>query len=128
MKRILALVPVVALSLVTSGVLLAQENPFVGTWQLNVAKSKFTGQQPLKSETRTIEAQGGGQRVRIEGIRADGSWFEYSYTSNLDGKDSPFSGTGPYGGAETIAITRVDANTHTVITKKAGKRLPQRRA
>ena len=38
MKRILALIPVIALSLFATGVLLAQpENPFVGTWKLNVA-------------------------------------------------------------------------------------------
>jgi hypothetical protein len=63
MKRILALIPVLALSL--NALLLAQENPFVGTWKLNVAKSNFTGMQPPKSETRTVVAQGDGETVHL---------------------------------------------------------------
>jgi hypothetical protein len=50
MKRIPSLIPVMALSSLASGVLLAQDRPWVGTWKLNVAKSKFTGTQPPKSE------------------------------------------------------------------------------
>jgi hypothetical protein len=120
MKRIIALVPVLALSLVTSGVLLAQENPFIGTWKLNVAKSKFIGMQAPKSETRTVVAQGNGETVTYEGIAANGSPISYSFTSNLDGKDSPISGTQPLG-SDTVAAKRVDANTVRSISKKAGK-------
>jgi hypothetical protein len=43
-----------------SGLLLAQDNPFVGTWKLNTAKSKFEPGRQLKSMTRTIVAQGNG--------------------------------------------------------------------
>jgi hypothetical protein len=121
MKRILVLLPVLALSLVASGVSLAQENPFVGTWKLNVAKSKYSGGQVAKSETRTVVAQGDGEKVTYEGIAANGDPISYSYTSNLDGKDSPLSGTSTPSGADTVAITRVDANTYTSILKKAGK-------
>jgi len=123
MKRIPALIPVMALSLFTSGASLAQqESPFIGTWKLNVAKSKFTGSEPPKSETRIEVAQGDGCKVTYEGIAADGSPISWGYTSNLDGKDAPISGKRP-NGADTLAITRVDANTRTAIEKKAGKTL-----
>lgn len=105
MKRMLVLVSVLAVSLVASGVLLAQENPFVGTWKLNVAKSKFTGMQPPKSETRTIVMQGNVETVTYEGIAADGSPISYSFKSNLDGKDSAISGTHPLG-SDTVAAKR----------------------
>jgi hypothetical protein len=39
MKRHLVFATVVVMALVASGVLLAQSNPFVGTWKLNPAKS-----------------------------------------------------------------------------------------
>jgi hypothetical protein len=120
MKRILTLVPVLALSLLASGALLAQESPFVGTWKLNLAKSKFTGTPAPKSETRTVVAQGDGEKVTYEGIAADGSPVSYSITTNLDGKDAPFSGGQPFG-ADTVAAKRVDANTITSTAKKAGK-------
>ena len=122
MKRILTLAAVVIMSLAASGVLLPQqESPFVGTWKLNVAKSKFTGRQP-KSETRTEVAQGDGFKVTYEGIAADGSPISWGYTTNLDGKDAPISGRQP-NGVDTVAVTRVDANTRTAVEKKAGKTL-----
>lgn len=122
MKRILVLVPVLALSLLASGALLAQDSLFIGTWKLNVAKSKFTGTPAPKSETRTIVAEGNGEKISYEGIAADGSPISYSYTTNLDGKDSPISGNQIFG-ADTIAITGVDAHTTTSVGKKAGKTL-----
>jgi len=123
MKRILALAAVVIMSLAASGVLLPQQqSPFVGTWKLNVAKSKFTGEQPPKSETRTVVAQGDGLKVTYEGIAADGSPISYGYATSLDGKDVPYSGRHPFG-SDTVAIKRVDANTITAISKKAGKTL-----
>jgi len=120
MKRVLVLVSL-ALGLVATGVLLAQENPFVGTWKLNVAKSKYSGSAKApQSSTRTVVAHGDGETVTYEGIAADGSPAGYSFTTNLDGKDSPISGTGP---GDTVAVTRVDANTATSVVKKAGKTL-----
>ena len=119
MKRILVLVASFALSLVAS-LSLAQNDLSVGTWKLNVAKSQYTGTPAPKSETRTLIAQGNGYKVTYEGIAADGSRISYSLTSNLDGKDSPISGTAPLG-ADTIATKRVDAYTITAVIKKAGK-------
>jgi hypothetical protein len=122
MKRIFVFVTAIALSLVASGVSLAQDNPFVGKWTLNLAKSKFAGMQAPKSETRTIVAQGDGETITYEGIASDGSSISYSITTNLDGTESPYSGTQPFG-ADTVTVKRVDAHTHTSVSKKAGKTL-----
>jgi len=127
MTRILVLIPVLALSVVASSVLLAQDiplqdNPFVGTWKLNLAKSKFTGTSAPTSETRTVAAELGGETVGYKGTAADGSPIAYSFTTNLDGKDSPISGSQPFG-ADTFAITRLDSHTTTTVGKKAGKTL-----
>jgi hypothetical protein len=128
MKRILVFATVVALSLVASGLLLAQSNPLVGTWKLNVAKSTFSpaGTAP-KSDTLTVQAQGDGVKVSTDGVAADGSLITASYTTNFDGKDSAVSGLGFPNGADTIAVKRVDANTNTGTGKKAGKVVYTRR-
>jgi hypothetical protein len=102
--------------------LLAQDNPFVGRWTLNLAKSKFSGMQAPKNETRTVLAQGSGETVAYEGIASNGSQFGYSFMTNRDG-DSPYFGTQLFGAADTVAVKRVDANTITSISKKAGKTL-----
>ena len=121
MKGLLTLATVVVLALVSSGLLLAQSNPFGGTWKLNVAKSKYVAAPGPRSETRTVEAQGNGARYSYEGVAGDGSRIAYNYTTNYDGKDSPISGVGQPNGGDTIAIKRVDANTTTATAKKAGK-------
>ena len=121
MKRIFVLVSVLALTLVASGVLFAQSNPFFGTWKLNVAKSKLSGDAP-KSVTLTVAAYFKGEKISVEALPATGSAVSYGYSSNLDGKDSPISGTPPFG-ADTIAVKLVDANSHTGIYRKAGKQL-----
>jgi hypothetical protein len=121
MKRLLMLASLVVLTVVSSGPLLAQSNPQIGTWKLNVAKSKYVNVQGPKSGTRTVEAQGDGAKVTTEGVAGDGSRIAYSFTTNFDGKDSAISGVGAPGGEDVVAIKRVDANTSTGMGKKAGK-------
>jgi hypothetical protein len=121
MKRILVFVMVVALAVLASSVLMAQDNPLVGTWKLNIAKSKYSPGPPPQSQTRTVEAQGTGIKVRIEGTAADGSRVAYGYTANFDGKDNPISGIGAPNGADTVALRRINSTTIEVTNKKAGK-------
>jgi len=120
MKWIAVLIRGVALSLLASAALPAQQNPFAGTWKLNVLKSKYNGVQAPKSETRTVVAQGNSDTVTYQGIAADGSSISYRFTTNLDGKDVPISGVGPFG-ADSISVKRVNADTHLSMAKKAGK-------
>jgi hypothetical protein len=122
MKRIFVFVTAIALSLGASGVSLAQNNPFIGKWTLNLAKSKFIGTQAPKSETRTVVARGDGEEITYAGMAADGSSISYSITTHLDGKEAPYSGRSPFG-ADTVTVKRIDANTHTSVSKKAGKTL-----
>ena len=45
----------------------------VGSWKLNMDKSKFTTAAPVKSLTITREASDGGIKVSTTGDRADGT-------------------------------------------------------
>ena len=56
-------------------------NPFVGKWQLNVAKSKFSPGPGPKSETVTIAPDG---KVTVEGANPQGQSFQWSYTRSGD--------------------------------------------
>jgi hypothetical protein len=119
MKRALTCAAGVVLS-VTG--LLAQSNPMVGTWKLNVAKSKFTPGPPPKSQTSTIEAAGDGIKNVTKGVTGDGTAVAYEYTvGSLDGKDYPITGTGAPGGGDMITIKRVDAFTFESTMTKAGQ-------
>jgi hypothetical protein len=112
---------VAILAMLVSGVLSAQSDPFTGTWKLNIAKSKYSSGQAPQSAIRTIEAQSDGLKASNETIAADGSLRSYSFTAKFDGKDNPISGTGAPGGADTISLKRISADTNESTTKKAGK-------
>lgn len=123
MKRILYGLAMVVVSAAMSNCLMAQTSPFVGTWKLNVAKSKYEGAPTPKSMTRTVTAEGGGLKYSLEGEAADGSKTSFSFTSKLDGSDAAVIGSGMPGGADTIALTKVSAHKVTGISKKGGKEI-----
>ncbi len=95
------------------------KDPFVGTWRLNLAKSKYSPGPPPKSTTSTYEAAGQGYKVSVKTEPATGPAQQWSYTSNLDGKDTPVTGNNP--NADMVAVKRIDANTLEMVNKKGGK-------
>jgi hypothetical protein len=95
------------------------KDPFVGTWKLNLAKSKYSPGPPPKSSTVTYEAAGTGYKVSVRTEPASGATQEWSYSTMLDGKDSPITGNNP--SADTIAAKRTDAHTIESVSKKGGK-------
>ncbi len=127
MKRILLLLAVLALSAAVSGTLKAQAmmqaNPYLGTWKLNLEKSKFTGVPAPKSLTREVVADGAGTKYTYKGTAADGKAIEFSFTTNYDGKDSAITGSGAPGGADALAIKRINAYKTSAIVKKDGKEI-----
>jgi hypothetical protein len=89
-------------------------DPLIGTWKLNVAKSKG-----VKSGSTTIVAAGKGITFSVDLVTADGSASQWGFTANFDGKDYPVTGKAPYGDA--VALTRVDAKTIRITSKQDGK-------
>ena len=120
MKRILAFAAIAFLVSATAGRLLAQ-TPALGTWKLNVAKSKYTPGPAPKSMTRTVESAGDKVKYTFKGVAADGSKIAYTFTVAFDGKDYPITGSGAPGGADAIAIRQANSGSHEAILKKAGK-------
>lgn len=123
MRRTFFLLAFLILAAASAGPLLAQDNPFVGTWKFNPAKSKSEPGPAPTSMTRTVVAQGQGAKYTFEGVRPDGTTFAYSFATNYDGKDSPMTGTGTPGDADSTAITRINAHKTSAILKKGGRQI-----
>jgi hypothetical protein len=119
MKRVLGLAAFAIFSLAASSAVQAQTNPLVGTWKLNLTKSKYDPGPAPKSLTRTVEAQGEGVKYKFEGVAADGKPLAYGFSVQFDGKDNAVSGSMP-AGADTISAKRVDANHYVATLKKGG--------
>ena len=96
----------------------AQTSPEVGTWKLNVAKSKFSPGPAPKSQTVVFAAAGAGVKVSLEGVGADGSKVAQVYTANYDGKDVPLTGSTT---TDTVSLKRINATTVERTDKKGGK-------
>lgn len=112
-------VAVVCLAL--AGSMLADSKAFVGTWKLNLDKSKYPAGKAPKSLTRTATADGDTVTYKFEGVAADGTAFSWGYTSKYDGKDSEVTGTGVPYGADHIAIKQVNSHQLSVTSKKGDK-------
>ena len=96
----------------------AQTDPAVGTWKLNVAKSKYDPGPAPKSNTITITAAGKGLKVSAKGTDAEGKPTTTDYTVSDDGKDAPVTGQAAY---DSVSVKRIDKNTTEMTRKKAGK-------
>ena len=92
-------------------------DPFVGTWKLDVAKSKFGGPAP-RSSTITIEQAGASRKVAVDSVDATGKPVKWGYTSALDGKEAAVTGNPAY---DTISALQPNSREVAVTYKKAGK-------
>lgn len=114
-KRIALLVAVFSISLSV----FAADDPFVGTWKLNLAKSKYSPGPPPKSNTYKFEAAGAnGVKLTADGVGSRGEPNHREYTANYDGKDYPVTGNPD---ADTVSVKRINAYTVEGTQKKDGK-------
>ena len=67
-----------------------KDDPALGTWKLNVAKSTFTPGPPIKGDTRSYEVNDEGWLiVTTETIQPDGRKTGVRFAAKFDGKAYP---------------------------------------
>lgn len=104
---------------IIAAALLAADSPFVGTWKLNAAKSKFDPNGPsVKSVTVRIEADGANLKSTVDGVDGMGQPIKYSTSGSLDGKGGVVTGSTTI---DTVTMQRVNDHTITAVAKKGGK-------
>jgi len=101
---------------ITTIAALAADNS-IGTWKVNIAKSKYTpAPMPLKSLTTVRETTPDGVKATTTGESTDGA-INSSYTAKYDGSWAAVTGTGsPF---DSISIKQVNANKFTYEAKQA---------
>ena len=114
----LGLAAIVAVTLPTVELVGQATDPIIGTWELNLTKSKFTPGPGPKSETRTYVAAGPDIKATSKGIGADGKPTATQWTVNYDGKDRPEIGNPD---ADALSLKRIDAYTTEFSEKRASK-------
>ncbi len=100
-----------------SSSLLAADN-WLGTWKLNVAKSKYVPGPAPKSQTLKFVASQDAITLTTDGVDAERKPTHGSYTTKFDGKDVPWEGNPD---ADMASPKRIDANSYENTWKKGGK-------
>jgi hypothetical protein len=96
----------------------AQSDPFLGTWQLNLAKSKYSPGPAPKSQTVNIQAEGQGHKFTITTADPAGKTATSVVMRTYDGMPHPVAGNPDY---DTEAATRADPYTVIISRMKGGK-------
>jgi len=103
---------------VTTAALAQSADPLVGTWTLNVAKSKYSPGPAPKSSTVKIEGTDKARKVTVDVTPATGA-VQHWEASGPTGPDVPITGNNP--NADTYVFKRVNATTLEAQYKKSGK-------
>ncbi|HME34687.1 MAG TPA: hypothetical protein VKF84_05575 [Candidatus Sulfotelmatobacter sp.] len=99
------------------GTMCFAQNPNMGTWKLNEAKSKLAAGFP-KNTTVTYEAAGDSIKATVDGVDPQGKPTHTVWIGKFDGKDYPVTGDPT---ADTRALKQIDAHTLELTSKKGGK-------
>jgi hypothetical protein len=106
-----------------SASLFAADNAFIGTWKLNVGKSKFGPGSAINSMTMTFKVDGSNVRRIAEGTDANGKPI---MEGGPEGTSIPWDGqehevTQPPAPIITVAVKQINSHTLTATLKTNGK-------
>lgn len=117
-SRLIAIAMIFALGVGTAAVAGSTPDPVMGTWNLDLAKSKFTPGPAPKSQTRTYAETADGIALTYSGVATDGSSISGKSTFKYDGKDYAITGSPDF---DTLSLKRLKGNTIRSVQKKNGK-------
>lgn len=98
-------------------------DPFVGTWKLNLAKSKYPDGMVPKDQTVVVSEEGEKIHVTVTGTNADGSSMLIKYTVPQNGGSGQVQ-EGPFDG---VSWQVVSAYVRDISTLKGGKQISSHR-
>jgi hypothetical protein len=93
------------------------DDPQIGTWKLDEAKSKFAPGVP-KNHTVVYETAGDNVKITVDGIDKDGKSTHNEWTGKFDGKDYPVTGDPT---SDMRSYTKVGDRVLKLTVKKDGK-------
>ena len=96
----------------------AQNNSLIGTWKINLDKSKYNSGTAPRSQTNVYQQDGQNIKGTARGVDWQGNPMEVTLLHTYDGQPHPTTGNTFY---DSSTYTRVDANTIIFSRSKAGK-------
>ena len=103
--------------IIASAVVATAQDPNMGTWKLNEAKSHF-GKGATKNHTVVYEMVGDDVKVTVDGTDASGNAVHNEWTGKFNGHYSAVTGDAT---SDMRAYRRINKRTLAISAKKAGK-------
>ena len=88
----------------------------IGSWRLNVAKSKYSPGPPLRSETRVYTKGADGVKGVVSRVYGDGRSERFEYLANF-GKDMMVTGIEEY---DSVTLRKIDDLSSDAVLSHAG--------
>jgi hypothetical protein len=88
---------------------IASEDPFVGKWVLDVARSEYPAGSCPETMVIEMETVGRGVRYKSDAVYANGRTVHSEYTADYDGNQALVMGT--RGMMLPVFLKRIDSNT-----------------
>jgi hypothetical protein len=101
----------------SAAMILAAADPSLGTWKMNVAKSKFSPGPAPKNVTSVYGQEGDWIVIKTTGFDPTGQPIDRSNRYKRDGQAYPYDGPN---GRGTITVKRIDDFTSEAVTKLDG--------
>lgn len=97
------------------------QDSWIGTWRLNLAKSKYepANLAPKSQTLRQEAAPGGSTKTTVDVVDAQGKALHQEYVVTFDGK--PVAITGAPDANTTRAYKRIDGRTYEYVQSVSGK-------
>ena len=109
---------VVCTVMLLSGSALQAADNWLGSWTLDVAKSKLSGGPMPKSLTLNYATTPDGVKFSGNGVDAEGKPMQSEFVSKFDGKEVPYKGNP---NADTASPKKIDDSSFENTWKKDGK-------
>jgi len=98
----------------------AQNGLFIGTWKVNLAKSKYLLSEVPRSETLQFEPMGERFKVSLDGVNRQGRYHSESI-GKFDNVDVPVLASPARPAVFTYAFRRIDERTWNILIKVNGE-------
>jgi hypothetical protein len=116
-----------ALALLGGTLIAADDDPFVGTWKLDVAKSTYSSNHPKPQEvTLTIMDQGHNRLLTFSRTPADGSPIKFEVTEPIKGGPIEASVAPSNRAFDTQVLQYISPTAYDFVYSKDGKEVARR--
>jgi hypothetical protein len=93
-------------------------NCWIGTWKLDLTKSRFDPGMAPREVTLKYEDQAGALHMTLVGIDNQGNPMLIEFTAKTDGTPSPSQGSPAF---DTVTVKRIDCRTIDITFNKPGQ-------